>query len=216
MNRLIVPTLASAAALGSSSCFARAAGTPACTFDGGCSWDALPFKCTHPALVVDYTNVVHYSGAVECGNLFLEKDIGGGSINVAPIVVLPDAEAGSYYTILMVDPDADVNGSFPEIDAPGQHAPVRHWIQANVLGSDLAIGTLGEGSDEVAAFRGPSPPAGSHRYGQFVFRQAAKQEFVPFNSSAPPINFDYGAWLKENNLTDLVASNWHITQHTDP
>ena len=157
----------------------------ACTFNGGCSWDALNFACTHPALVVDCecckrcgggqarspcdeptthlspapllafvgaalsfagnhvraaccpavpcgadTNVRHYSGVVACGNLFLEQDIGGGAINVAPIVLLPGADANSFYTILMVDPDADVNGSFPDIDAPGAHAPVRHWIQA--------------------------------------------------------------------------------------
>lgn len=45
----------------------------------------------------------HYSGAVLCGNLFLESDIGGGK-NVAPSVVYGKANADKYYTIVMIDP----------------------------------------------------------------------------------------------------------------
>ena len=45
----------------------------------------------------------HYSGAVLCGNLFLESDIGGGK-NVAPSVVYEKANADKYYTIVMIDP----------------------------------------------------------------------------------------------------------------
>eukprot|EP00660_Eupelagonema_oceanica_P001866 gene1866-14452_t len=40
---------------------AAAAGAP-CSLYGGCTWDRLPFKCTRPALDVDYAHVTHYSG----------------------------------------------------------------------------------------------------------------------------------------------------------
>ena len=47
--------------------------------------------------------MTHYSGAVLCGNLFLESDIGGGK-NVAPAVVYGEANVDKYYTIVMIDP----------------------------------------------------------------------------------------------------------------
>ena len=109
------------------------AGTAAqCSLDKGCSWDKLPFYCNTPAmgvLSVDYLQIKAYSGAVSCGNLFREADVGGG-INTVPYVAYPKAKAGSFDTIVMVDPDADMDGSFPTATAPGSHAPVRHWIQA--------------------------------------------------------------------------------------
>ncbi len=50
-----------------------------------------------------------------------------------------------------------------------------------------------------------------------MFRQpAGAQKFDPFDPTASRANFDYAAWLKANGLTELVASNWHVTQHTDP
>ena len=47
--------------------------------------------------------VKHYSGAVLCGNLFLESDIGGGK-NIAPAIVYPNAIPDKYYTVVMIDP----------------------------------------------------------------------------------------------------------------
>jgi len=29
------------------------------------------------------------------------------------------------------------------------------------------------------------------------------------------VQFDYASWLAQNKLTRLVASNWHITKHSD-
>ena len=71
----------------------------------------------------------------------------------------------------MVDPDATTL-SFPEAPAPGAHAPVRHWIAGNIPGSGLKIGDF-HAATTVSPFHGPSPPAGSHRYGQFIFVQYA-------------------------------------------
>jgi len=92
---------------------------------------------------------------------------------------------------------------------------VRHWIQGNIPGSDLVDAFAGLQGDVVSPFHGPSPPAGSHRYGQFLFEQDSKQAFVAFNATASIVQFDYASWLAQNKLTRLVASNWHITKHSD-
>ena len=52
----------------------------------------------------------------------------------------------------------------------GSHAPVRHWVVGNIDGLSLQLGDLAA-SETVSAFKGPSPPYGSHRYGFFLFRQ---------------------------------------------
>ena len=96
----------------------------------------------------------------QCGNLFLEADIGGGK-NVAPTVVFPYAKPDRYYTIMMVDPDADIDGSFPDATAPGSHAPVRHWVVGNIPGANLQVGDLTK-NVTVSPFKGPSPPAGAN------------------------------------------------------
>jgi len=89
--------------------------------------------CTAFPLQVIYEemrNEHYYSGKVNCGNLFLEDDIGGGGIFSPwlqnPSVAYPDEEIdpNSYYILIMVDPDANLadNGSwsFDEPDiAPG-------------------------------------------------------------------------------------------------
>ena len=194
------------------------AGTAAqCSLDKGCSWDKLPFYCNTPAmgvLSVDYLQIKAYSGAVSCGNLFREADIGGG-INTVPYVAYPKAKAGSFYTIVMVDPDADMDGSFPTATAPGSHAPVRHWIQGNIAGADLQNADLSK-SLVVSPFHGPSPPAGSHRYGQFLFEQPnGKIDYTPFAANASITQFDYGSWISQHQLGAPVANNWHVTEHSD-
>ena len=76
--------------------------------------------CTVSPLQVNYEHVKYYNGKVNCGNLFLEADIGGG-INIPPTVIYPNDEINvdEYYTLIMVDPDADLadNGSW-NYDSP--------------------------------------------------------------------------------------------------
>ena len=71
--------------------------------------------CTENPLQVNYKHIRYYNGKVECGNLFLEADIGGG-IDIPPSIVYPyeDIDPNSYYVLIMVDPDADLadNGSW--------------------------------------------------------------------------------------------------------
>lgn len=186
-----------------------------CIANGGYIED-LVFACTHPPLQVDYSHVKYYSGKVSCGSLLSEADIGGG-INVAPIVKYPQAQDGSLYTLIMMDPDADLpnNGSWPDVKTPGQHAPVRHWVIGNLDATSLRTGNF-SGGTTVSPFVGPSPPYGSHRYGQFLFEQFEKFDFEDL-ASKPIIQWDYKGFLGQYALGDkAIASNWHITEHAPP
>lgn len=200
-----------------SSTFAPA--SSACSFADGCPWDKLAFKCGtdgRDVLAVVYTQITHYSGAVSCGNLFLEKDIGNG-INTAPYVVYPQAETSKFYALVMIDPDADLpnNGSFPEASTVGVHAPVRHWVVGNIAGADILHGDLSKATT-VSPFVGPSPPWGSHRYGQFLFEQKTGNiDFATFPPSASILIWDYAAFIANYSLGEPVASNWHVTMHTE-
>jgi len=168
--------------------------------------------CTSPPLGVDYTSIRYYSGKVDCGNLFLEADIGGG-INIPPVVTFPKAEAGAYYTLLMIDPDAPDEGSWPDVTKPGAHAPVRHWVIGNLDKKMLHEGDF-TGATTVSAFVGPSPPYGSHRYGQFLFKQQGEIAYEELTGSI--VQWDYGTFLVNHTLGFPVASNWHVTQYAPP
>jgi len=186
-----------------------------CIANGGFVGD-LEFKCTQPALQVDYAHVKYYSGKVSCGNLFLESDIGGG-INVPPVVKYALPKSDSLYTFLMVDPDADLpnNGSWPDVIIPGGHAPVRHWVVGNLNAAALRSGNF-SAATTVSPFVGPSPPYGSHRYGQFLFVQSGKMDFEDYAGKSVA-DWDYKGFLGKYGLGgNLVASNWHITAHADP
>merc|ERR1712039_365885 len=143
-------------------------------------------------------------------------DIGGG-INVAPVVKYAHAEEGVLYTLAMIDPDADLagNGSWPDVQTPGSHAPVRHWVIGNLDAAALQSGDFSTGTT-VSPFKGPSPPYGSHRYGQFLFRQKGREKFPDYAGKAIT-QWDYKGFLGTYGMGDkLVASNWHITEHASP
>lgn len=35
---------------------------------------------------------------------------------------------------MMIDPDGNANGSWPDLVPPGKNSPVRHWIVGNIPG----------------------------------------------------------------------------------
>ena len=94
-------------------------------------------------------------------------------------------------------------------------APARHWVVGNILGSDLVSGDLSLATT-VSKYKGPSPPWGSHPYGLFLFKQPAAVVHYPTLPSPLGIyNWDYDAFISQFRL-QLVASNWHVTQHMEP
>ena len=57
--------------------------------------------CTASPLQVNYEHVKYYDGKVNCGNLFLEADI-GGVINVPPTVSYPNDEIDVNDNVMFV------------------------------------------------------------------------------------------------------------------
>eukprot|EP00811_Abedinium_folium_P000960 NODE_10880_length_1323_cov_4.286789.p1 GENE.NODE_10880_length_1323_cov_4.286789~~NODE_10880_length_1323_cov_4.286789.p1 ORF type:complete len:388 (-),score=108.02 NODE_10880_length_1323_cov_4.286789:89-1252(-) len=174
---------------------------------------AVSLNCSAPHLTIEY-DISYYSGKVNCGTLLLESDIGGG-IDVPPRVAFEHAGEGEYYTLIYFDPDADMAGSWPNVTTPGSHAPVRHWVAGNIPGGDLRAGDL-SGATTVSAFKGPSPPLGSHRYGQWLFSQhSQKIDYVALDDNAR-VNWDYEDFIAKHGLGEAVAMNWHVVQYMAP
>lgn len=183
----------------------------------------LTFGCSDPPLGVAY-DIPYYSGAVTCGNLLLECDIGGTHPWIPPKVTFPAAEADGLYVMMYIDFFVNLadDGSYPDVKTPGTKAPARHWVAGNIDATMLKSGDLSKATT-VSAFKGPSPPWGSHPYAQFLFKQPAAEQIGTFPTYPDPAtnataiyNFDYKAFIEEFGLGAPVASNWHVTQHIDP
>jgi len=172
----------------------------------------LDITCSHTPLYVKY-DIDYYNGEVNCGTLLLEADIGGG-INVQPTVKFQNAKQDHLYTLLYVDPDANT-GSWPDVPGPGSHAPVRHSVAGNIPAKALLSGDL-TSATQVQAFKGPSPPSGSHRYAQWLFEQPNGTNVINFAPMPDSIiQWDYEAFIANYHLGEPVASNWHVTQQMD-
>eukprot|EP00929_Paragymnodinium_shiwhaense_P027853 TRINITY_DN16257_c0_g1_i7.p1 TRINITY_DN16257_c0_g1~~TRINITY_DN16257_c0_g1_i7.p1 ORF type:complete len:211 (-),score=33.96 TRINITY_DN16257_c0_g1_i7:117-749(-) len=181
------------------------------------SGEKLKIGCSDPPLGVAY-DIKYYSGTVSCGNLLLESDIGGTHAWIPPKVTFSSAEAGAYYTLIYLDPYVDVpqNGTWPDVPTPGSKAPARHWVAGNIDAEMLKTGDF-EHATTVSAFKGPSPPWGSHPYGLFLFKQGkGRADFETLPSPTGIYNWDYEAFMEKHSLGSPVASNWHVTQHMDP
>ena len=157
----------------------------------------------------------HYTGAVSCGNLFLQSDI-----PTAPVVRWKGADTTRFYTLMMLDLDGNANGSWPDPVSPGENAPVRHWIAGNIPG-DLLRGTgyVESGSDSgikkmrvLQPYRAPHIPVVSDRYGIYLFEQTKRIDFAAL--SGPITNFDYSTFLDTYQLGDPKASNFFVAIYT--
>jgi Phosphatidylethanolamine-binding protein len=178
---------------------------------------AVDYGCSNPPL--DITFAVqdgHYSGAVTCGNLFLQSDIPN-----APIVRWKKADAKKLYTLMMLDLDGNANGSFPDAVQPGENSTVRHWIVGNIPGDLLSgKGYIESSSGEpqnnkisvLQPYRAPHIPVVSDRYGIYIFEQAKATDF----KALPPsiTNFDYSAFLGNYQLGQPLASNYFVAIYT--
>lgn len=162
----------------------------------------------------------YYNPSVMCGTIMLKPDI-----QSIPVFKWQEAAADSLYTMLMIDPDGNINGSWAadqQCPPPGDVAPVRHGTWGNIPGSILRAGLKGETGAEtvISPYGGPGITSGSHRYGWLVFKQpaATKISFAPLNNSWAPharFNFEVAAFLELYKLGKPVASNYMLAFAAD-
>jgi Phosphatidylethanolamine-binding protein len=175
----------------------------------------LDYTCEPPIEVTFAGKDLHYSGAVNCGNLFLQSDIPN-----APVVRWKGADASKLYTLMMLDFDGNAYGSWPDPVAPGENAPVRHWIVGNIPGELLRSSGYVESESHsgigamrvLQPYRAPHIPVVSDRYGIYLFEQTKRIEFAAV--SGPITNFDYSTFLGTYQLGDPKASNFFVALHT--
>lgn len=177
---------------------------------------ALNYGCSEPPMEVTFAvKDHHYSGVVSCGNIFLQSDI-----PTAPVVRWKGADATKFYTLMMLDLDGNANGSWPDPVAPGENAPVRHWIVGNIPGALLrGRGYVESANDSeirgisvLQPYRAPHIPVVSDRYGIYLFEQAERIDFAKL--SGPVTNFDYAAFLDNYRLGEPKASNFFVAIYT--
>ena len=134
----------------------------------------------------------------------------------------------------MLDPDANMQGSYPTGTSPGNLAAIRHWALGNIPGRDVINGFTGadaaQGTTVLTPFLAPAPPSGSHRYCFLLFEQTGGFiSFAPLggtNSSAAVAdglgdtvydarsNWDYAAFVAKYGPGTPVARNYQITMST--
>src|SRR5271156_405655 len=171
----------------------------------------LDYRCVPPIEMTFTGKDLHYSGAVNCGNLFLQPDI-----PTAPAVRWKDADAPKLYTLMMLDFDGNANGSWPDPVPSGENSPVRHWIVGNIPGTVLRTSGYAESASVsenkavsvLQAYRAPHIPMVSDRYGIYLFEQAKRLDFAAL--AGPITNFDDAKFRDTYHLGVPVASNFFV------
>jgi len=176
----------------------------------------MHYGCSKPPIEATFAvEGGHYSGAVNCGNLFLQPDM-----PTAPIVRWKGADQTKFYTLMMIDFDGNATGSWPDPVAPGENAPVRHWIVGNIPGALLRgngyVESEGKAGTSVVRvlqpYRSPHIPVVSDRYGIYLFEQSKRLDFAEV--SGPITNFDDSAFLDTYKLGTPKASNFFVVIYT--
>jgi len=145
----------------------------------------------------------------------------GGSIEVTPGMVLRPtqvqspptaewkAEAGSFYTLIMNDPDA------PSRKDP-KFGEWHHWLVVNVPGGKLSEGQV------MSEYVGSGPPKGTglHRYVLLVYKQSGKQDFAGLHKLTNRSGDHRPKWkvrefVNKYKLGDLVAGNFYQAEWDD-
>ncbi|XP_061394521.1 protein D2-like [Musca vetustissima] len=119
-----------------------------------------------------------------------------------------EAEAGTYYTLLMTDPDA-----------PSRKEPImrewHHWLVGNIPGDQLKKGEV------LSAYVGSGPPkdTGLHRYVFLLFKQPKKLEFdekrFSNTEAAGREKFSTKKFIAKYNLGAPLAGNFYQAQYDD-
>jgi large subunit ribosomal protein L35 len=140
------------------------------------------------------------------------KIINGEHIELEKTTVMPKIkfvpEPNTYYTIIMVDPDA-----------PSKTNPIyKYWLHMLIINNN----------EGIVEFEKPNPPKGSgpHRYIIYLFKQENKLDNVPFveipvvfrpNVSPERVptysrtNFDLDEFINRYNLT-LIANTMFMSE----
>ncbi|KAI9095254.1 phosphatidylethanolamine binding protein [Phlyctochytrium arcticum] len=126
----------------------------------------------------------------------LGKELSSAACLSAPTVTWP-ADPDAFYTIICVDPDA------PTREKPTQ-GEIRHWLVANIPGSDVYNG------EDLTDWIEPQPESGTglHRIVFLLFKQKGRQELPVIEGKRS--GFNAAQWAKRKNMT-LEAANWFQT-----
>lgn len=119
-----------------------------------------------------------------------------------------EGDSNSFYTLLMVDPDA------PSRENPSA-AEFQHWLVVNIPGNRLSEGEIR--SEYIGA--GPPKETDLHRYVFLVMKQRAKGIFanIPFiknSSTKNRPNFNTKAFIQKYTLR-VVAGNFVQAKYDD-
>ncbi|KAH8382307.1 hypothetical protein KR009_002857 [Drosophila setifemur] len=118
-----------------------------------------------------------------------------------------DADAGSLYTLLVVDPDA------PSREDP-KFRELLHWLVINIPGNKVSEGQT------VAEYIGAGPREGTglHRYVFLVFKQNEKittDKFVSKTSRTGRINVKARDYIQKYSFGGPVAGNFFQAQYDE-
>ncbi|EDW03752.1 putative odorant-binding protein A5 [Drosophila grimshawi] len=110
------------------------------------------------------------------------------------------ADEGSYYTIMMISPDA------PSRELPIYRSWI-HWLVVNVPGTDVSKGQL------LSEYFGPIPlkDSGLCRFVALVYHQSDKLDFdeqkMELKSSVDHSNFDVEKFTQKYDMSTPCAAN---------
>nr|XP_022914088.1 protein D2-like isoform X2 [Onthophagus taurus] len=134
---------------------------------------------------------------------------GGNELTPTKVKDVPNvkwqAEEGSYYTLIMTDPDA------PSRTNPKMRE-WHHWLVGNIPGNDIKKGTT------LSEYIGSAPPkdSGLHRYVLLVFKQPGKVEFsedkLTNKSGKGRGKFNTKSFAQKYNLGNPIAGNFFKAQ----
>jgi len=176
----------------------------------------ISLNCSATPLNVEYA-IKFYSGTATCGNLFLEEDVEAEGVD-APRVSYELANEEEYYTLILLDIEAGMAGSWPQVTIPSIDAPVRHWTAGNIPGIDLKSGDFSRAMTVSSWKTGYYEHAyGSHRYAVLLFSQGSKMiDYVKFDDDdLDRLRWDYESFIADHNLGAAVASNWYVKQRME-
>lgn len=118
------------------------------------------------------------------------------------------AEAGTYYTLVMTDPDA-----------PSRKEPTvrewHHWLVGNIPGDNLSKGEV------LTEYVGSGAPKGTelHRYTFLLFKQPKKLEFderrITKNQAAGREKFSTKNFMEKYHLEAPIAGNFFQAQYDE-